>query len=78
MKHKQNRIDKLAQGGLILPPAPGGSLPVTSIEVLETLRDKVNGEDWVSPVTKRAVMFGIKMCIAVLKKQGIDELTTID
>jgi hypothetical protein len=60
--------------GVILAPAPGEGLPWTSIELLEALRDTTLAEDWLQPAVKRSVLFGIKLCIAALRKEDINEI----
>lgn len=47
----------------------------TAIEVLEALRDRTIAEEWVNRAGKHFVLFGIKLCIQVLRKQDINEIT---
>lgn len=47
----------------------------TAIEVLEKVRDKTKDEEWANPIAKHYVLFGIKLCIQVLRKQDINEIT---
>lgn len=77
MKHKYKRSDYPGmKHELILPPSAVEELPlpVNSIQVLEALRDKTIAEEWQRPGVKRAVLFGIRLCIATLKREGINEL----
>jgi hypothetical protein len=60
--------------GVILAPAHGEGLPWTSIQLLEALRDQTIAEDWVQPAVKRSVLFGIKLCIAALRRDNINEI----
>jgi hypothetical protein len=47
----------------------------TAIEALEGIRDRTVAEEWVNPLAKHYVLFGIKLCIQVLRKQDINEIT---
>jgi hypothetical protein len=47
----------------------------TAIEVLEALRDRTMAEEWVNRAGKHFVLFGIKLCIQVLRKRDINEIT---
>lgn len=61
---------------LILPTGPAeGGLPLTAIKALEGIRDGVIAEEWANPIAKHYVLFGIKLCIQVLRKQDINEIT---
>ena len=69
---KRNRPERQ---GVVLFPVPGEGLPWKAIELLEALRDKTKSEEWVNPVAKHYVLFGIKLCIQLLRKEDINEIT---
>lgn len=46
----------------------------TAIEALERLRERTQAEEWKNPATKHSVLFGIKLCIATLRKADINEI----
>lgn len=71
---KRQHPQKLIVPFPVIDTAEAPELPKKSIEVLEALRDKTMAEEWASPASKRAVLFGIKLCIAKLKRENINEL----
>lgn len=63
-----------AYGTVAFPIVDTYVQPETSIAALEMLRDKTAAEEWASPASQRAVLFGIKLCIAKLKRENINEI----
>lgn len=48
--------------------APGEHSPVA---ILEALRDQLESQHWISLPTKRAVLYGVKLCIKALKGEPV-------
>lgn len=63
-----------AYGAVPFPIEETRDVPETSIAALEALRDKTASEHWQYPANHRAVLFGIKLCIAKLKRENINEI----
>lgn len=80
MSQRRDRQERkrLNFGGVILSSAtslPEGAKHADAVTKLEALRDKTQAEHWADEESKRSVLFGIKLCIAVLRKADINEIT---